>query len=63
MKESTLILVALAGGAPAALAAQTVLRHKTRKPPFRSGLPILAGLWIVLVLVGAYALLIRQPGF
>jgi uncharacterized membrane protein YsdA (DUF1294 family) len=51
VRERTLILIALAGGAPAALAAQTLLRHKTRKQPFRSGLPIVAGLWLAIVLV------------
>lgn len=33
--ERTLHLLALAGGWPGALVAQTVFRHKTRKVPFR----------------------------
>jgi len=34
--ESTLHLLALAGGWPGALLGQQVFRHKTRKQPFRS---------------------------
>ena len=49
--ERTLILLALAGGAPAAFAAQLLLRHKTRKEPFRSGLPVLALMWLVFAVV------------
>ena len=49
--ERTLILLALAGGAPGAFAAQQLLRHKTRKEPFRSGLPVLALMWLVFAVV------------
>lgn len=52
--ESTLLLLAVAGGSPGAIAAQQLLRHKTRKEPFRSLLwtvavaQAAAGLWIYL---------------
>lgn len=36
--ESTLLTLALIGGSPAAIAAQQILRHKTRKEPFRTQL-------------------------
>jgi uncharacterized membrane protein YsdA (DUF1294 family) len=42
--ERTLLLLALAGGSPAAIHAQQRLRHKTRKQPFASilvGIPVL----------------------
>ncbi|WP_309090762.1 DUF1294 domain-containing protein [Phenylobacterium sp.] len=52
--EATLLMLAAAGGAPGALAAQQLFRHKTRKEPFRSLLWSIAaaqaacGLWIYL---------------
>jgi len=42
--ERTLLLLALAGGSPAAIHAQQRLRHKTRKQPFATilaGIPVL----------------------
>ncbi|MDQ0323632.1 uncharacterized membrane protein YsdA (DUF1294 family) [Pararhizobium capsulatum DSM 1112] len=36
VRESTLLWLAIAGGSLGALTAQQVLRHKTRKEPFRS---------------------------
>ncbi|AXA37973.1 DUF1294 domain-containing protein [Rhizobium leguminosarum] len=47
ISERTLLILALIGGSPGALAAQQLLRHKTRKEPFRS---ILAA---ILILHGA----------
>ncbi|MBY3116555.1 DUF1294 domain-containing protein [Rhizobium laguerreae] len=47
ISERTLLLLALVGGSLGALAAQQLLRHKTRKEPFRS---ILAA---ILILHGA----------
>ncbi len=40
VKESTLLFLAFAGGGAGALAAQRLLRHKTRKPPFPIALPL-----------------------
>lgn len=34
VRERTLLTLALIGGSPAAIAARTLLRHKTRKQPF-----------------------------
>ena len=49
IKESTLLFLALAGGSLGALSAQQVLRHKTRKQPFRS---ILIGIAVLHVTLG-----------
>ena len=49
--ENTLLGMAFWGGSIGALAAQQVLRHKTRKQPFRSRL----------VMIAAFQLLILAP--
>ena len=55
--ESTLHLFALAGGWPGALAAQRLLRHKTRKQPFQ------AVFWITVILnCGALAWAVSTAG-
>jgi len=48
--ESNLHGLAWLGGAPGALAAMTLLRHKTRKPSFRFGVP--AALFFNIVVLG-----------
>ena len=51
IRESTLLVLAFAGGGPGAFAGQRLLRHKTRKQPFRVLLPILFVLQITLLFV------------
>ncbi len=41
ISERTLLIAALLGGSVGALTAQHMLRHKTRKEPFRTGLPLI----------------------
>lgn len=55
--ERRLLTLALIGGTPAALAAQQLLRHKTRKEPFRSALWALAALHLVLATAAVYRLM------
>lgn len=47
ISESTLLLLALIGGSLGAIAGQRVLRHKTRKEPFRTKLLVIAGLQVI----------------
>jgi uncharacterized membrane protein YsdA (DUF1294 family) len=42
IRERTLLMMAVMGGNPGAIAAQQLLRHKTRKEPFRSILWLIA---------------------
>ena len=44
ISESTLLMLALIGGSVGAIAGQRLLRHKTRKEPFRTILLVIAGL-------------------
>ena len=55
ISERVLLQVALVGGTPGAMAAQQLLRHKTRKQPFRTWLWIIwAGQAAALVAVAAW---------
>ncbi len=56
IRESTLLLLALVGGSAGAISAQSLLRHKTRKEPFRSKLTS-----IVILQAGLVASLLITP--
>ena len=49
--ERTLLSLAFWGGSLGALAGQQILRHKTRKEPFRSHLMVIAFFHIVLAVI------------
>lgn len=59
--ERTLLWMALLGGSPAAIAAQKLLRHKTRKEPFRTLLLATACAQAILLALAA-AWLFGWPG-
>ena len=48
VRESTLLGLAALGGSLGAFAAQRMFRHKTRKEPFRTALPVLLALHVAL---------------
>ena len=57
IRESTLLLLALAGGSAGALLAMVVCRHKIRKAKFVVGVPAMLALqvafaWVVMTEVG-----------
>lgn len=52
VSERTLLGLAALGGSPAALAAQQILRHKTRKQPFGARLAAIAGTQAIALAVG-----------
>lgn len=51
--ESTLILLALAGGTAGAWLGMQMFRHKTKKPKFRYGIPVI---FVVQVLIIVFLL-------
>lgn len=48
--EAELISIAVIGGAAGALAGMLFFHHKTRKPRFRYGIPLILIVWILLIL-------------
>ena len=52
--ETVLHLLALAGGSPAALAGQYVLRHKTRKPGFATWSWVIVAIHVVALVAWAW---------
>ena len=54
--EARLLTLAAVGGSPAALFAQQLLRHKTRKEPFRALLWVIVAAQAATLLVLAYRL-------
>lgn len=47
--EATLLFIAFVGGAAAMLGTMTCIRHKTRKPKFMIGLPLMLALHVLIV--------------
>ena len=50
IKESTLLILALIGGSIGAIAGMYVFHHKTQKPRFYIGIPIIIVLQILLII-------------
>jgi uncharacterized membrane protein YsdA (DUF1294 family) len=55
--ERRLLMLAAFGGTPGALLAQQLLRHKTRKEPFRTSLWAVAGVQAALLAFAVYRLM------
>lgn len=55
--EKTLLMLAFLGGSPGAVCAQKLLRHKTRKEPFRSNLRAIAILHLSIIILTMAGLL------
>lgn len=54
ISESTLLMLALAGGSPGAYAGRRAFRHKTRKQPFAGRLHAIAGLQVAGLAAATY---------
>ncbi len=52
--EKTLMLISALGGAPAMYLTMLVIRHKTRKPLFMIGIPVIFLLELAIILLGAH---------
>ena len=57
VKESTLLLISTLGGAPAMYLTMLIISHKTRKPKFMLGIPL------IFLAEAAIAFLILHYGF
>lgn len=51
VRERTLMLLAAFGGALGTFAAMQLCRHKTKKPLFYIGVPLLLFLWVAIVVL------------
>ncbi len=54
--ESTLFTIAVFGGSVGCLLGMYLFRHKTQKPRFYIGMPVILGVQILLVLVALYVI-------
>lgn len=52
--EATLILIAVIGGSIGALGGMYLFRHKTRKPRFSVGVPVILGMQVLFFLLLFY---------
>ncbi len=52
--EKALMLISALGGAPAMYLTMLVIRHKTRKPLFMIGIPVIFLLELAIILLGAH---------
>lgn len=52
--EATLILIAVIGGSIGALGGMYLFRHKTRKPKFSVGVPVILGMQVLFFLLLFY---------
>jgi uncharacterized membrane protein YsdA (DUF1294 family) len=62
VRESTLLMLAFIGGSIGAIMAQRILRHKTRKEPFRTILALIASLHVVVATFVAGIWLLAPEG-